>query len=369
MRFPKSSWLAILLMGGIASQSHSQVVWTRQNSGDPNALHNVIWTGNGLIAVGRYTFTMLTSPDGVTWTSRQTASTGGAGAGFNGVASRNGQAVAFSWADLKILTSSDEGATWTPRFTIDSDSVGYYMNTAAWTGTRWVSVGLGGLELVSPDGITWTPQATGIGTDLFYLAWTGTQLAAVGASGTIFTSPDGSAWTPRSSGTDRDFRAVVWGGNRFVAVGVSGLIATSPDGIAWTMQNSGTTNDVNGICWTGSQFVAVGGDPNALTNNVVLSSPDGLTWKARTTGSTDILQDVAWTGTRLVAVGQFGTVLTSPQDLTPVMPDRARKGAAAAGRAVYDLRGARRGDASAASGSTPAGKSALPPGAYVLKER
>jgi hypothetical protein len=116
----------------------------------------------------------------------------------------------------------------------------------------------------------------------------------------------------------------------------------------------------------------VGGDPNALANNVVLSSPDGVTWTVRSTGSTDILQDVAWTGSLLVAVGQYGTILTSPENLTPLAPPlrdplRNRKSAAAR-TSGYDMTGALRWNA-ASKLSRPSAERRIPPGAYVLKDR
>ncbi len=303
--------LSLLILAALSRPGSSQAVWTRQNSGTPDALHLVIWTGNQLVAASRFTFDMLTSPDGVTWTRQEPGNTGGAGAGWNGLAWTGpgaGQVVALSWADKRIMTSPD-GVTWTTRVVSDTDD--HYLSSAAWTGTQIVAVGIG--EMTSPDGVAWTSRP-GPEKPLNSVVWTGNKLVAVGADGAILTSPDGVTWTNRPSGVQGDLRCIIAAGSQLVAVGARGIILTSPDGVTWTARTSGTNDDINSLVWTGSQLVAVGGDPSQAANNVILTSQDGATWTSRSLGTTDMLENIAWTGSRLVVVGQFGMILTSPQD-------------------------------------------------------
>ena len=71
-------------------------------------------------------------------------------------------------------------------------------------------------------------------------------------SGTILTSPDGITWTTQASGTFNWLHGITWSGTQFAAVGDSATILTSPDGITWTTQSSDTTSGLNGITWSGT---------------------------------------------------------------------------------------------------------------------
>jgi len=323
----------LLACCGLATLAQAQAVWTPQNSTTPYGLAHVIWTQPTgpsapvpqLVAVGRFTMTLVTSPDGVNWTERQHGNTGGAGAGFNGLAWVGNQAIALSWADARILTSPD-GINWTIRLTGDADTTGCYPNSAAYTGSRIVVGCSGGMALTSPDGAVWTRRITGFDADLNSMTWTGSQLVAVGSAGAVLTSPDGISWTARSSGTTNTLLEIAGSGSQLVAVGENGTLLTSSNGIGWVARTTGTTNHLNSVTWTGHQWVAVGGDAVTYSqNNVVLTSPDGNVWTGRTLGTVDIIEGVTWTGNQLVAVGQFGKVWTSPENLTAIAPTRALK--------------------------------------------
>ncbi len=315
-----------MILAALSQPGWSQAIWTRQSSGTPNALHLVIWTGTQLVACSRYTFDMLTSPEGVIWTPREPGNTGGAGAGWNGLAwtgPGEGQLVAFSWADKRIMTSPD-GITWATRVVSDTDD--HNLNSAAWTGSQIVAVGLGGAVMFSGDGATWTGGSTGTNDDLNSVAWAGGLLVAVGQNGTILTSPDqGKTWAKRASGTLNDLKWILWAGGQLVVTGTKGTLLTSLDGINWTARASNTQDDINSVTWTGSQYVAAGGDPNAMLNNVILTSAQGNAWAMQSLGTTEILESIAWTGNQLVVVGQFGSVLTSPQNLTAIVPSLQKR--------------------------------------------
>ena len=316
----KKNLFGILVLCGLVAGAQAQVVWTRQNSGDPNTLHNVIWTGSKLIIGGRYTFTILTSPEGKNWTYRETDNTGGAGSGYTALLWTGSQAIALSWADSRILTSPD-GVSWTTRFKNEQDTVGLFPTAIASSGSLIVVFCQGGKLLTSPDGVVWTQRKTDFEAEFNGLAWTGTQFAAAGRDGAIATSFDGITWTVRNSGTTHILNDMLWTGTQFVAVGEGGTLLTSTNGILWTPRISGTTDDLNGVTWTGNQLVVVGSDPTLAKNNVILSSPDGIVWTGRSLGIPDLLEGVTWMGSQFVMVGQFGGVWTSPENLTPVTPN------------------------------------------------
>ncbi len=213
--------------------------------------------GAGLYVAAGVDGTILTSPDGVTWTRRAS----GVSYTFLGVTSGGDQfvVVGFQYGSSGTILTSPDGVTWTPRVSGGT----YYLGGVTWGGNQFVAVGASGAILTSPNGLTWTPRASGGASSLYGVTWGGNQFVAVGWGGAILTSPDGVTWTPRASGAPppwwRD-----WGGNQFVAVGLEGTILTSPDGVTWTPRASGVTSFLLGVTWGGDQFVAVGGrrDPD-----------------------------------------------------------------------------------------------------------
>src|SRR5207245_8623170 len=111
------------------------------------------WAGTQFVAVG-LGGTILTSPDGIAWTSRKSGP---------------------SWEALQGV---------------------------AWSGTRLVVTSAsGGTVSTSPDGIAWTGHSGVAPQALLDVCWSGSQFVAVGYSGTIITSPNGLTWTLRASPT------------------------------------------------------------------------------------------------------------------------------------------------------------------------
>ena len=99
------------------------------------------------------------------------------------------------------ILSSPDGITWTSS-TWDSENYGTSKNLSGITygNTTYVAVGQSGRILTSPDGITWTEQISGTSNNLENVIFANGSFLAVGYSGTILTSPDGITWTERDSG-------------------------------------------------------------------------------------------------------------------------------------------------------------------------
>ena len=187
----------------------------------------------------------MTSPDGITWTSRTSAAnnswinvTWGGPAGYQLFV-----AVAYSGSGNRVMTSAD-GITWTLRTSAANNS--------------WY-------------GVTWGGPA---GSQLFV------AVAATGTGNRVMTSPDGITWTSRTSAADNGWTSVTWGGpvgyGVFVAVAYSGTgnrVMTSPDGIAWTLRTSAADNSWLSVTWGGPAgsevFAAVA---NSGTGNRVMTS-------------------------------------------------------------------------------------------------
>jgi PKD repeat protein len=298
--------------------------WTARVSGTTENLNAIAWSGGQFVAVGD-SGTILTSPDGVTWTGSQN---GGA------------DLVAVVWSGTKFVTAgspgmeggtvatSPDGVTWTGQFSggnvySQSDTV-YYSEIAgvACNGPQFVAVG--GLAFGYTDLVMWispnSVQVVPVSSYSSYngIVWSGTKYVAVGFQGptdypTIVTSTNGQTWTGQNPGTTNILNAVAWGDGQFVAVGNSGTILSSPDGIEWTIQNSGTNDRLYGIIWSGSQFVTLGNPLVSGRGDDILTSPDGVTWTCQTSGTSNTLNAITYGGNRYVAVGNTGLILTASQ--------------------------------------------------------
>ena len=140
-----------------------------------------------------------------------------------------------------VLTSPD-GVTWTPRDPVSARC----LFALVWNGNQWLAVGNSGAELTSLDGLTWKLGNTGSGVAQRGVSWNGTTFIAVGQFGTILTSADGETWADRSS-------AAVTGANdlfgmaarrrrsQTVAVGGKGTLlgSTAMNASSWTLRSSG----------------------------------------------------------------------------------------------------------------------------------
>jgi len=142
-------------------------------------------------------------------------------------------------------------------------SQGVWLNDVAFGAGRYVATGYTGIY-TSTDGFSWQ-QATlpaEATPDYHRILWNSTQDRFVtgGYSGAVLTSPDGLTWTPHTTGLGTLFDIINADG-QYVAVSDDGSqVATSPDGITWTLHNTpASQNDIiNGIAWNGSIFVAAG---------------------------------------------------------------------------------------------------------------
>ncbi len=276
--------------------------WTLRDSGTTEILRAVTYGGPSgrelFVAVGDCPFVsgrctsngvIITSPDGITWTDRD-----------SGIRGR-----LFS----QLFGVTYGGASGSELF---------------------VAVGLSGI-ITSPDGITWTVRdTTDILDQLFDVTYGGASgielFVAVGGrfgGGAIFTSPDGITWTARTSGTMNGLRSVTYGNGVFIAAGscpknsnndcsADGVILTSPDGITWTAQTSALQSNFYGIAnrTVGSNtfFVAVGGCPEVLNSNCshsnpIVTSSNGISWATKENPSGELLFGVTATADGFLAVG------------------------------------------------------------------
>ncbi|MES2216453.1 MAG: tail fiber domain-containing protein [Patescibacteria group bacterium] len=279
--FTGSDGYRTVLNKNISTSTASTTVttWTARSSTDESASWKAItWSPQlGLFAaVG--TSRIMTSPDGINWTSRTVPE-------------------ANNWA----------GIVWSPQKNI------------------FVAVSSDGTNRVmtSYDGITWVSQAASEASGWVAVTWSPelSKFVAVASTGTnrVMTSPDGVTWTSQTQSSTSAWTSIVWAPelNLFVAVAqsISSNIMTSPDGVSWiTRTNGGGLTTYQNITWSPElgMFVIVTQD-----GNKIITSTDAITWTSHTI-TAGFGYTVTWSPELhlFVAVGSAtNRIITSPDGL------------------------------------------------------
>ena len=104
-----------------------------------------------------------------------------------------------------ILTSTN-GITWTSRTSGTTNS----LFGVTYGKGLFLAVGVSGTILTSSDGITWTSRTSGTSDLLEGITYGNSTFVTVGIYGTLLTSSDGISWTSRTSGTINDLYGVTY---------------------------------------------------------------------------------------------------------------------------------------------------------------
>lgn len=229
------------------------------------------------------------SVNGVNWTDL-----GVHNAGFFGVTRGQltfGNATYASVDVASGLITSPDGLNWTVAVVAGAAS----MFDVIYAGGKFVAVGNGGVGATSPDGATWTAQATGMAAAQS-IAFGAGLYVAVGTGEEIFSSPDGATWTSRHAGADT-LSSVCFANGLFVAVGSNQKCFTSPDGIVWTPQTVGGFGSINAAGGGSGLFV--------VQTNIsdLYTSPDGAVWTNVRTVSTSATRSAYFSVANVIDVG------------------------------------------------------------------
>jgi len=289
----------------LANSTTPGIAWTTRRLGAP--------TGAVAFGAGRFVSAgsdIATSSDLMIWTDRSSL------VNTRDVAWDGRQFLAVG---MSFPMTSPDGLSWTSRPHAIGSST---KEKVAASGSGWVAVGQdGGIEF-SADGITWvdaTPSVPPGFNALNEAVWTGSQWVVMGDSGLIFTSPDGTTWTQRNAGTTDSFTALAASpslivASTFPASGSQQAFYTSPDGVGWTKRAAGTAPFFFDMLRAGTRWVGVGTFNNA---SGAQWSDDGINWTAATGRFDQTPERVVHDGTRFVA---FSSALSS-QGETYVSPD------------------------------------------------
>lgn len=240
-------------------------------------------------------WTLRTCPTGswqaVTWSSALNLFVA---VGYTGVSGPPGQ----------IMTSPD-GIVWTSQVCPANVT---QLFGVCWSSTLnlFVAVGIGsgvgglGAVITSSDGVNWTAQTPAFNTTFNGVAWSASlgMFVAVGGDNStdstankIMTSVNGTAWVSRTSAQTKVWNAIVWASEigKFVTAGGGGTkdIAYSSDGINWTGIAVSPASRWGALAWSPAKSLFV-----ALRTGSAFESysSDGITW------STPIATPIAMNG-------------------------------------------------------------------------
>ena len=177
--------------------------WHQRNTSPSNTLYAVTYGDGNFIAVGvptAPTSLVLTSPDSINWTERE---------GSPNLETMTGAAYGndtFLVADYygRFMTSPD-GISWTYRYQPYAERI-ERLYGLSYGNDIFVAVGgkdFNGAIQTSTDGINWAQvnsdtQEPLTVQDLYSVVYGNGQFVTVGVSGTVLTSPDGTTWTERT---------------------------------------------------------------------------------------------------------------------------------------------------------------------------
>ena len=302
------------------------VNWSLRSSAADNQWYSVTY-GNGLFVAVAGIGTgnrVMTSPDGITWTARNTAAN--QDIRWTSVTYGNGLfvAVANTGSGNRVMTSPD-GITWTSR----TSAVDNNWTSVTYGNGLFVAVansGTGNRVMTSLDGISWTSRTSAADNSWNSVTYGNGVFLAVAQSGTlnrVMTSSNGINWTTRTNSTDISWNSVTYGNGVFVAVAFSGTgnrVMTSVNGETWTTRTSAADLFWNSVTYGNGLFVAVA---STGTSNRVMTSVNGETWTAQTSAADNQWRGVTYGNGLFVAVAATGTgnrVMTSSYNVVANPP-------------------------------------------------
>lgn len=263
--------------GGAINVSRDGIAWFRQAAPVSYDWQDVTYGNDRFVAVGLFGShgdgPIMTSTDGTNWVIPFLSDYD-----LYGVTHAGGKFVALGGyedhvdAGAHVVLTSDDGLVWTTR---ESGSCGPLTSCAYGHGVS-TAIAHEGVVVASANGVDWVRQV-GLSASLLSVAFGNGTFVAVGDPDhwhpRVFSSTTGTAWSEVWSSTNRCILSrVFFADNTFVAVSAgwreNGLIFTSADGKAWQQRPSPTALELTGITYGEGTFVAVG------PSGVILQTPD-----------------------------------------------------------------------------------------------
>jgi photosystem II stability/assembly factor-like uncharacterized protein len=336
------------------SKTSDLLTWTPVPTGGIERAEGIAWNGSLFVLVGE-NGEILTSPDLVTWTERQSEIPGieGLGSSFLFVGWFGDRFLAGG--PEGTLMSSADGISWTLVTTPFDD----WVYTVEQIGDRFVFPGRQGKIHWTEDFLEWTTVDTSFADTFRDIHFHDGLLMAVGRDGGLAVSSNGADWQlPLDNANPGGFEAVIARDGIFLAADNNGVIHVSNDSEAWlpvftTVDESG----IVGLEYFQNRYVAITRDGRAYSSDdtttwteitgpggrpegakvigadlwvvgreALISKTANLTnWSTVNTGTIQ-LYDIALGPQGYVAVGREGTVLFSAEgtNWAPVAIDETR---------------------------------------------
>lgn len=183
---------------------------------DGPQLHEVEHLRNLFIAVGA-SGTILTSPDGLQWTSRPL----GISEPLHCLAENSERLVAAGWM---VVATSVDGLSWT-RTTVDP---AFETSSLAFGNGRFVATSVSGRHWISTNGLDWRSQNSLPGPGIGSVHFLAGRFIASGVNGLTYSSMDGEVWQEHFAGSENRLRSLALSARgTLVGVGSNGLIMES----------------------------------------------------------------------------------------------------------------------------------------------
>ena len=294
--------------------------WEMQTAPLNNAWIRVVY-GNGLfVAIGYGNSNVMTSPNGVNWTTRPT--------GFGTIVWYDiiyggGLFVALSLQGTTQIMTSIDGVNWVDRGGLPNNQ---------WVGLAYgnntfvaVSQTAGNPKVMySSDGINWTGLFNTIQSLWLGITYGNGLFVAVAKDGPnerVMTSPDGINWTGRTAPAN-SWDTITYGNGIFVAVTTADVdhqLMTSPDGVTWTSRATPVTGGWFDIAYGDGLFVAIS---DRGTNDRIITSHNGIDWVTRPSEDANEWNGIAYGNDVFVIVGATGDkrVMTSGKTERNITP-------------------------------------------------
>jgi hypothetical protein len=342
MKLPRLLPALLLSLASLATPAVAQIYWSNES---PAGITDDIWCvayGNGMFAATTNQGRVLTSSDGLTWSSQVVDQ----GLWLVSIAFGNGTWVAVG-AEGTILVSSDL-KTWVNAKSVTSNK----LNGVLFAGSVWIAVGDSATVITSPDALNWTVQTvpaavTGFLHGITYSPDPSGYINSSNAVALISGAEAGNGTGDVDTGVVLEMPLAPTANTQTYTLsvfGIGGGLTGQPASVVGNLEailaptNSSTAVAVG---WEGT-ILALQAQPNAPAANVpnvvfrglaygagywvaageagtILTSPDGLTWTQRFSGdspstlTTSVLLGATYSSAlqRFVVVGTGGTVLVS----------------------------------------------------------
>ena len=268
--------------------------------------------------------TLITSSDGITWSTQDSGTT----QTLYSITSDGTSRLLGGGEHAIQITSTDATAT---TWNASNDSpTQENLNDILFGNGIYIAIGNAGSILTSNDTVYWSSQTSGTTNDLFSLALDletlNNEFLVSGAWGTLLRGDTtGTGWAPEAVPSNpapasasffydvvSSFSPIAPFDSIVVTVGSGGEIYNTTDnGASWDISAgpTQTQKDINALTTSDSLLVAVG------DNGVILNSTNaGVEWFSQTSCTSDRLHSVAWkdtTPTRFIAIGDAGAVCIS----------------------------------------------------------